>query len=142
MSDNLFIDVATLRAALMDVIDTGCAVSGEICECEHDRKMHDTNDVMGPAGHCKDWDDGCDGFTLMTHRSWVFHRDESDSQTALRSDFADAVVKRAQTLRSSLNLGIKLENYCPRHIKLRLPDPTASYCADCEKELREKIGHE
>jgi len=107
MSDNLFIDVATLRAALFDVLDSESPM----------------------------WRADIDS------RSWRFnHKDESPQETRQRGLFVDAVVKRAQTLRSApFNLGIKLENYCPRHIKLRLPDPTATYCTDCEKELREKL---
>ncbi len=35
----------------------------------------------------------------------------------------------------------RLENYCVRHMQVRLPEPSAQFCADCEAELREKLGH-
>jgi len=104
MSDNLFIDVATLRAVILDVLDSG-DISADMWEGDFD--------------------------------TWEVTEDEATENRGL---FVDAVIKRVQTLCAPpFNLGVKLENYCPRHIKMRLPVPSAISCADCEEELREKL---
>lgn len=59
--------------------------------------------------------------------------------TAERGAFADAVEKRIRELQSSpFNLGLKLENFCDRHKRLRLPQPTSSSCSDCASELEKR----
>lgn len=96
----LIADASVIRAALLDVTDSGWKCSS-----------------------------GCDIGHL-----WRFDPDdESDDQTEHRMRFADAVESRIREL-ASAGCGIKLENYCTRHLGMRLPHPTASVCADCEGE--------
>jgi hypothetical protein len=94
------------------VLDAGETVIKEVCECGHDREMHNTNDVMGLAGHCKDWDDGCDEFVLQTSRLWTFQRTESDVESQRRESFIDAVCARIVELQSppySMDAGLRAE---------------------------------
>ena len=72
----------------------------------------------------------------VTH-SWFFRDDEDDDQTEHRQRFTDAVIRRIVELQKPpFNLGMKLENYCPRHMRGRLPRPTDHVCADCKAEWR------
>jgi hypothetical protein len=98
--DAQFASLSVIRAAVADVLDAGWPVTEEICECGHDREMHDTTDAFGPAGHCKDWSDGCDEFTRRTRWSWLFECVESERQTEMRAAFLDAVCTRIVELQS------------------------------------------
>lgn len=63
---------------------------------------------------------------------WDFNHPFAAVADSQRMDFCDAVEKRIRELQAEPhNLGVKLENYCPRHMRARLPRPTASVCADC-----------
>ena len=62
-----------------------------------------------------------------------------DVANSARLEFADAVQKRILELQSPPhNLGVKLENYCPRHMRLKLPFPTVNTCVGCDKEQGSK----
>lgn len=98
--DKQFASLSVVRAAVADVLDAGWPVTEEVCECGHDREMHDTTDAFGPAGHCKDWSDGCDSFTQQTALSWLFECVESEHQTEMRAAFIDAVQTRITELQS------------------------------------------
>jgi len=67
--------------------------------------------------------------------SWLFFRNETESQSATRQRFADAVVSMIEDLQSNFRF-TKLENLCPTHMREALPRPTSQVCAECEKKQK------
>lgn len=63
---------------------------------------------------------------------WMWDKNETNAD-AVRAEFTDAVIARIAAFQRR-GLGAKLENFCTRHLKARLPRPTVSICADCVAE--------
>jgi hypothetical protein len=62
------------------------------------------------------------------------HLVTDEGATDARCAFVDAVIARIAELQAAPHDGVKLENLCPKHIKLMLPCPTVGMCVQCEKE--------
>lgn len=108
----LLTDVSVVRAAILDVVDSGTAKGGPW--------RFDESDFMRDI-------ERCDMGTSV-----------EDAANGQRLDFCDAVTSRIAELQSSLHiLGVHLENYCTRHRAALLPTPSVSGCPQCIME-REK----
>ena len=78
---------------------------------------------------------------VFEEKEFATHHPFADVANTARMDFADEVVKQIRRLQAPpFRLGVKLQNYCPTHIRQRLPAPEAHVCADCEKEWGEKLS--
>lgn len=94
-----FVSVATIKAAIYDVIDQGRSQSSE-------------------------------------YQDWRFNDSDSSYELLERSMFADAVIRRIAELQEPPHEGVKLENLCDFHKREVLPEPTAEFCAECEKKQK------
>lgn len=107
MSQN-FASVATIRAAIFDLLDRGDQDGQPWVFNEIDRENF--------AGGRYSWTE--------------------DMVNVERINFVDAVVKRIAELQAPPHEGIKLENLCDQHKRRVLPAPTANVCVMCEAERK------
>lgn len=106
-----FAGIATIRAALFDVLD------------------HGDQDGQRWAFY----ENPHEGFAAGTF-AWT-----EDNANTERSNFVGAVIARIAELQNPPHSGVKLENLCPRHIKMTLPRPTAMVCRMCEAERGNRL---
>lgn len=104
----MFVGVATIRAAIFDVLDRGDQDEPPWAFYEHDH-----GGVRGLA--------------------WT-----EDDANVERRVFVDNVIARIAELQSPPHDGIKLENLCPRHRREALPVPTAQVCGMCQAERAQR----
>lgn len=104
----MFAGVATIRAALFDILDRGDRDDQPWAFYEHDH-----GGVKGLA--------------------WT-----EDDANVERRVFVDNVLARIAELQAPPHDGIKLENLCDKHKREALPAPTAKVCGMCQVERGSK----
>lgn len=76
------------------------------------------------------------------HAHWEFYEHDllsEDGANQNRTKFVGMVLTRIQQLQNPPHDGIRLENFCPRHLKEMLPPPSVSVCAHCKAEERASV---
>lgn len=72
---------------------------------------------------------------------WALWHPFASIEDDARMRFSEALLTRIRQLQAPpISLGVKLENLCPRHMRTKLPQPTASTCAACDSEMERRFG--